>query len=352
MCREGRLWRQRGRGRSAASPSPPLSTPKSLGSPQSLPGWRGRHGGQLSRGWAAAVSPCCKLSVVLEGRPPGHHRCPAACCQDLCHTQTDPLLLLPCSVLTDPGSASLPPSCPSCPTSPGPLLPPALPLGAPLPGRTPTPSPAAGAPTAPTRSLDGACGSRVAQLQGVDEDLRRLLPGDEGQLERAGAWASVGTSQRGPQAPPAQAWGPAASPGQRRRGGPYLGLIDLQQHRPGSEAAVVEQHVRQDGQLGRGALQGPGLSLQGLLGVGVGSPRDRRAESETERADERKSSRGADTEERDPAAGRAREGDGETGAGKPVVREGPTARPLAPSLAHQPPGRPLAKLGVEEGAGA
>lgn len=62
---------------------------------------------------------------------------------------------------------------------------------------------------------------------------------------------------------------PAAS--LQRQDKPYLGLIDLQQHRAGSEAAVIEQHVSQDGQPGRGALQGPGLRLQRLLGVG-GSP--------------------------------------------------------------------------------
>lgn len=58
--------------------------------------------------------------------------------------------------------------------------------------------------------------------------------------------------------------------GKRRGGGqgrPYLCLIDLQQDRPCGEAAVIEQHVGQDGQLGRGPLQGPGVNLQGLLGA-------------------------------------------------------------------------------------
>lgn len=65
---------------------------------------------------------------------------------------------------------------------------------------------------------------------------------------------------------------------------PYLCLIDLQQHRPCSEAAVIEQHVGQDGQLGEGALQGPGVSLQGLL-VGGGGPEP---EEQVEREQERK----------------------------------------------------------------
>lgn len=65
------------------------------------------------------------------------------------------------------------------------------------------------------------------------------------------------------------------------QGRPYLCLIDLQQHRPCSEAAVIEQHVGQDGQLGGGALQGSGVSPQGLLwGGGSPSQRDRVRERE------------------------------------------------------------------------
>lgn len=128
---------------------------------------------------------------MLEGWPPGHHRCPAACCQDLCHTQTDPLLLLIPVPFTDPGLClparflSLLPHRPGTPPPQGALSAVSAPSSA-----------STGAQ--PTRSLDGACGSRVTQLQGVDEDLCRLLPGDEGQLERAGAWASAWTSRRGP----------------------------------------------------------------------------------------------------------------------------------------------------------
>lgn len=73
------------------------------------------------------------------------------------------------------------------------------------------------------------------------------------------------------------------------QGRPYLCLIDLQQHRPCSEAAVIEQHVGQDGQLGEGALQGPGVGLQGLLpGVRGQSQRDRGRGSKREREYERK----------------------------------------------------------------
>lgn len=52
---------------------------------------------------------------------------------------------------------------------------------------------------------------------------------------------------------------------------PHLCLIDLQQHRAGSKAAVVQQHVSQDGHLGSRAPQGPRLCLQGLL-WSVGQP--------------------------------------------------------------------------------
>lgn len=77
--------------------------------------------------------------------------------------------------------------------------------------------------------------------------------------------------------------------GVERQGRPYLCLVHLQQYRPGSEAAVVEQHVGQDGQLGGGALQGLGVSPQGMLwGGGSPSQRDRWRESEREREYERK----------------------------------------------------------------
>lgn len=66
--------------------------------------------------------------------------------------------------------------------------------------RPPLPDPRASPPgpclpwaqAARTRSLDGTCGSRVTQLQGVDEDLCHLLPGDESQLQRARAGISGG----------------------------------------------------------------------------------------------------------------------------------------------------------------
>lgn len=70
-----------------------------------------------------------------------------------------------------------------------------------------------------------------------------------------------GRHQRAPP-PPGKGAGLAA------RGGAHLRLVHLQQHRPGGEAAVIEQHVRQDGQPPGGAVQGPGLGLQGLLRAG------------------------------------------------------------------------------------
>ena len=171
----------------------------------------------------------------------------------------------------------------------------APPLGAP-PSQPPPVS--TGTWAALTRSLDGSCGSRVTQLQGMNEDLCCLLPSDEGQLERARpehqCRPPVGTPHP---APPAQGWGchgvgtgpvgpqaqagPGGLPGSLREkeawGGQatYLRLVDLQQHRPCGKAAIIQQHVGQDGQLGGGALQGPGVGFQGLLGAGSPSQGDR-----------------------------------------------------------------------------
>ena len=91
--------------------------------------------------------------------------------------------------------------------------------------QTVTPSPLGEAPrrprvppeaqAAPTGSLDGTCGGRVTQLQGVEEDLCHLLPGDEGQLRRAGA-----ASEGSPRPPLLEA---AGCKGRGRGGGAGVG---------------------------------------------------------------------------------------------------------------------------------
>lgn len=87
--------------------------------------------------------------------------------------------------------------------------------------------------------------------------------------------ASVGRSQVPPHLGAAAAgggwlqgsgWG-----GCPQQGCPHLCLVDLQQYWPGGEATVIEQHVRQDGQLGRGALQGLGFRFKRLLLGGGGA---------------------------------------------------------------------------------
>lgn len=83
----------------------------------------------------------------------------------------------------------------------------------------------------------------------------------------------VSCRERGPASEAGWLWGQGGGgvrSSRGRGGGPHLRLIDLQQHRPGSEATVVKQHVRQDGKRGRGIFQRPGLCLQRLLRVGGG----------------------------------------------------------------------------------
>lgn len=126
------------------------------------------------------------------------------------------------------------------------------------------------------------------------------------------------------------------------RQGTHLCLVDLQQHRPCSEAAVIEQHVGQDGQLGGGALQGPGVLLQGLLRPGSQSQRGRWTASGRERGDERERQRNmhthAETRRGESQGGVVRRKQEADGQGRPTAR-----LHTAPHLARGS-GGPLAEL--------
>ena len=161
----------------------------------------------------------------------------------------------------------------------------------------------------------------MTQLQGVDEDLCRLLPGDEGQLERAGAWASAWTSRRGPQhrllqcraagCPGVEAalqlvwgkrWRKAAGQALPRSGRPAAAPAG---QRSGSNRAACPPGWAAGQESPPGAGTQPSETAVGWWEVRP-SPRDRGTEREREREDERKRDRGADTEERS----RGRQGQG------------------------------------------